>query len=221
MTAATRALCYSRDIIRAHTRPIPVPNLPITLWQADQLTPIWEATEADLDRHRMGPPFWAFAWAGGQAVARYLLERPETVAGATVLDLAAGSGLLAIAALKAGASSALANDIDPWCEPAIAMNAELNGVTIGWSGEDLLDAPLPQTDVILAGDVFYEEGMSRRFLDYFCRARRADIVVLAGDPGRTYFPRAAFTPLAEYDIEPVREIESANVTCTRVWRLAD
>jgi predicted nicotinamide N-methyase len=196
-----------------------IPGLPIRLWQADALTPLWEATERDLDRKGMGPPFWAFAWAGGQAVSRYLLENPDIVAGRRVLDLAAGSGLVAIAALKAGAASAIANDIDPWCRAAIALNAVLNDVVIEWSGEDLLDAPPPDVDLILAGDVFYEDLMARRFLAFFRRAQSAGVDVLAGDPGRTYFPADAFEPQAQYEIEPVHEIESADVTCTRVWRL--
>jgi predicted nicotinamide N-methyase len=216
----TGAPANATEIIRAHTRPIAVPNLPISLWQADQLTPIWEATQADLTRHDMGPPFWAFAWAGGQAIARYVLDHPGLVVGKRVLDLAAGSGLIAIAALKAGAGSALANDTDPWCGPAIALNATLNGVEVEWSGADLLEAPLPDVDMILAGDVFYEFAMAQRFLAFFRRAEQSGVLVLAGDPDRSYFPREDFEPVAEYAIEPVAEIESANVTRTRVWRLA-
>lgn len=207
------------DIIRANTQPRPVAGLGLSIWTADELTPLWEATEADLERHRMGPPFWAFPWAGGQAVSRYILENPQVVAGRSVLDLAAGSGLVALAAMKAGAASATANDIDPFCEPAVALNAGLNGVTVGWLGGDLLGAAPPAFDVLTAGDVFYEKEMARRFLAFLEAAHGAGIDVIVGDPGRTYFPRDSFRLVAEYDIETTTEIESMPVKSARVWRL--
>lgn len=216
---APDAIPDALDLIRANTRIVALPELSLSLYLADELTPIWEATEKDLEAKHMGPPFWAFAWAGGQAVARYISQHPETVAGRRVLDLAAGSGLLAIAALKAGAASALANDVDPWCEAAVALNAELNGVEVAFTSADLLDAAIPEVDVILAGDVFYEEIMARRFLAFLRRARAAGVDVLVGDPARTYFPRDAFTQVAEYAIETTKEIESADTKRTRVWRL--
>ncbi|MEZ5939468.1 MAG: 50S ribosomal protein L11 methyltransferase [Hyphomonadaceae bacterium] len=224
MTSASRpaalpSVPHAMEVIRAHTRPIMLADLDVALWLADELTPIWEATESDLEARRMGPPFWAFAWAGGQAVARYVLLHPEIVAGKRVLDLAAGSGLLAIAAMKAGAASALANDVDPWCEAAVELNAEENGVRVAWTGVDLLDAALPEVDVILAGDVFYEAEMARRFLAFLKRAHGAGVDVLVGDPARTYFPRDAFVQAAEYAIETTTEIESADTKRTRVWRL--
>ena len=210
--------------IRSHTRAAPVPGLePIRLWTADELTPIWEATEADLARHRIDPPFWAFPWAGGQAVARYLLDHPETVRDKRVLDLACGSGLLAIAALRAGAASVLANDIDPMCEAAVAANADLNNVMIQWSGADLLAGPASDIaadiDVVLAGDVFYEQQMAKRFLAFLQRMRAAGASVIVGDPGRLYFPRDAFRQLAEYDVTTTTEIENNPVKAARVWTL--
>src|SRR5262249_35202533 len=143
--------------IRANTRIAPVPGLPIRVHTADELTPIWEATEKDLEKHSIAPPFWAFPWAGGQALAHYVLDHPETVRGKVVLDLASGSGLVAIAAAKAGAAVVIANDIDPMCEAAVAANAELNTVSIEYLGADLLGAGPADADVILAADVFYEE----------------------------------------------------------------
>lgn len=207
------------DIIRANTRPRPVAGLGLSIWTADQLTPLWEATEADLERHRMGPPFWAFPWAGGQAVSRYLLENPGLVAGRSVLDLAAGSGLVALAAMKAGAASAAANDIDPFCEPAVRLNAELNGLPVQWLGGDLLGSPPPAFDVLAAGDVFYEKEMARRFLAFLEAAHEQGVSVIVGDPGRTYFPRDSFRLAAEYEIETTTEIESMPIKSARVWRL--
>jgi predicted nicotinamide N-methyase len=218
MTTA-HSLAQAMDVIRANTRVVALPDLDLSLYLADELTPIWEATEKDLEASRMGPPFWAFAWAGGQAVARYILLHPDSVGGRRVLDLASGSGLLAIAALKAGAATALANDVDPWCEAAVTLNADLNDVDVAFTSADLLDMAIPEVDLILAGDVFYEEIMARRFLAFLKRARAAGVDVLVGDPARTYFPRDAFTQVAEYAIDTTTEIESADTKRTRVWRL--
>jgi predicted nicotinamide N-methyase len=141
------------------------------------------------------------------------------VAGKVVLDLASGSGLVAIAAAKAGAAIVEANDIDPMCEAAVAVNAELNGVSVEYLGNDLLGADPPEADVILAADVFYEEGPARRFLAFLQKAHAAGIAILAGDPGRTYFPRDAFRLVAEYDVETSTEIENKPVKAARVWEL--
>jgi len=208
-----------KAFIEANTRIASVPGLPIRIYTADELTPIWEATEKDLKKHNIAPPFWAFPWAGGQALARHVLEHPELVAGKVVLDLASGSGLVAIAAAKAGAAIVEANDIDPMCEAALAVNAELNGVSIEYLGDDLLGGDPPEADVILAADVFYEQGMAKRFLAFLRQAHSAGAMVLAGDPGRTYFPRDAFKLLAEYEVETSTEIENKPVKAARVWGL--
>jgi predicted nicotinamide N-methyase len=214
------SLVEAQRFIRANTRVAPVKGLaPIRLWQADELTPIWQATQDDLEAGNIAPPFWAFAWAGGQGVARYLREHPETVAGKRVLDLASGSGLAAIAAMLAGAETALANDIDPMCEAAIALNAELNGVEIGFIGGDLLAGATPDVDVILAGDVFYEQEMAARFHAFLLEARLAGVDVLMGDPGRAYVPRAGLELVGEYRVETSIEIENATTKTARVWRL--
>jgi predicted nicotinamide N-methyase len=209
----------ARAFIRANTRPKTLADLPIAIWQADEITPIWSATEADLEKHRLAPPFWAFAWAGGQAICRWLFEDGEPVQFRRVLDLAAGCGIVAITAAKLGAKQALANDIDPMCEAACAENAYLNNVEIGWLGGDLISGPPPDVDVILAGDVFYEKPMAEAFLTFLKRCRAKGIDVIVGDPGRSYFPREGLTHLAEYDIATTMELESTLVKRTRVWRL--
>jgi predicted nicotinamide N-methyase len=214
------SLARSTAFIRANTRPVVVPGLGgIRIHAADELTPIWTATEKDLAGHNIAPPFWAFPWAGGQALARYVLDHPEIVRGRRVLDLASGSGLAAIAAAKAGAASVIANDIDPMCEAAISVNADLNGVAIVYLPGDLLEATMPEVDVILAADVFYEQTPAKRFLAFLGRARQSGITVFAGDPGRTYFPRDAFLQVAEYAVETSTEIENAPVKAARVWAL--
>jgi predicted nicotinamide N-methyase len=205
--------------IRGNTRVVAVPNLPIRIHTADELTPLWEATEKDLARHNVSPPFWAFPWAGGQALARYILDHPEVVRGRRVLDLASGSGLVAVAAALAGASNVAANDIDPMCEAAVALNAELNGVSIRFIGGSLLDDAPPDVDAILAADVFYEQRPAQMFRGFLERAHAAGITVFAGDPGRTYFPRDAFQLAAEYAVETTTEIENHPVQTARVWTL--
>ncbi|MDP3739605.1 MAG: 50S ribosomal protein L11 methyltransferase [Hyphomonadaceae bacterium] len=212
-------LTSRKAFIRANTRAAAVPGLNLSIFTADELTPIWEATEKDLAKHNIAPPFWAFPWAGGQALSHYILDHPEIVRGRRVLDIASGSGLVAIAAGKCGAADVLANDIDPMCEAAIAVNAELNGVAVSYLAGDLLETDLPAVDVILAADVFYEQTPARRFLTYLQRAHAAGITVFAGDPGRTYFPRDAFRQLAEYAVETSTEIENAPVKAARVWAL--
>ena len=216
----TSQLEQSIAFIRANTRPVAVPGLGgLAIFTADELTPNWEATEKDLAESNLAPPFWAFPWAGGQALARHVLDHPEIVRGKAVLDLASGSGLVAIAAEKSGAAVVIANDIDPMCEAAVAANAALNNVAIEYLDGDLLDADMPDVDVILAADVFYEQTPARRFLAFLQRAQAAGIAVFAGDPGRTYFPREAFRQVAEYAVETSTEIENAPVKTARVWTI--
>jgi predicted nicotinamide N-methyase len=208
----------ARDFIRANTRVRPVAGLPLSFWQADEITPIWTATEHDLEAARLAPPFWAFAWAGGQAIARWLYAHPETVHGKRVLDLACGCGVAAIAAAQCGAATSLANDIDPMCEAATLLNAELNGVSVSWLGGDLISRTPPDVDVILAGDVFYEKPMAEAFLAFLTRGKATGIDVIVGDPGRAYFPKG-LSLLADYAIPTTLELESMLVKQTRVWRL--
>ena len=198
-----------------------MPHAPeISLWLADEVTPIWRLTEEELGEMGLPPPFWAFAWAGGQGLARWLLDNPSEVAGKHVLDFAAGSGLVGIAAMKAGAVSALCADIDPFCGAAVDRNAAANGVTLGFTAADLLQAPPPAVEVICAGDVFYEQPMSGQVLAWLQRARDQGSRVLVGDPLRTYFPKQGFDMLAEYAVPTTRELEDSAVKRTRVWTLS-
>ena len=206
--------------IVANTRLQPVPHAPeISLWLADEVTPIWRLTEEELGQMGLPPPFWAFAWAGGQALARWLLDHPHEVAGRSVLDFAAGSGLVGIAAMKAGAARVLCADIDPFCGAAVSLNAAANGVAADFTDRNLLDARPPAVDVICAGDVCYERPMADRVLDWLAQARAAGTRVLIGDPGRTYFPRDGLTFLAEYRVPTTRELEDQEIKRSAVWAL--
>jgi predicted nicotinamide N-methyase len=210
-----------KAFIVANTRLQPVPHAPeISLWLADEVTPIWRLTEEELGEMGLPPPFWAFAWAGGQGLARWLLDNPAEVAGKRVLDLAAGSGLVGIAAVQAGATSVLCADIDPFCAAAVALNAAANGVTLAFTDTDLLDAVPPEADVICAGDVFYEQPMAGRVLGWLTQAADRGTRVLVGDPLRTYFPKTGFDLLAEYTVPTTRELEDDAVKRTRVWTLS-
>jgi len=208
------------DFIAANTRLQTVPHAPeISLWLADEITPLWRLTEEELGAMGLPPPFWAFAWAGGQALARWLLDHPDQVAGKRVIDLATGSGLVAVAAMKAGAASVLAADIDPFCAAAVAANAQSNGVEIAFTDANLLDAPPPSVDLICAGDVFYEKPMAEAVMVWLKQAQANGTRVIVGDPGRTYFPRSGLTLLAEYTVPTTRELEDQEVKRSRVWSL--
>ena len=208
--------------IRQNTVLQPVPHAPeISLYVADEITPIWKMTEEGLGAMGISPPFWAFAWAGGQALARYVLDHPETVAGKSVLDFATGSGLVAIAAMKAGAARVLACDIDPMCNAAIAVNAKANGVSVEAAIANLLDHPPPPVDVILAGDICYERAIAGRLLDWLKAARADGVKVLIGDPGRTYFPKSGLEQLAQYEVRTTRELEDFEIKRTGVWTFPD
>ena len=211
-----------RAFIRANTRLQPVPLVPeVCLYLAGAVTPLWQMTAAELGARDVPPPFWAFAWAGGQALARYLLDHPVAVAGRDVLDLATGSGLCAIAALRAGAASALAADVDPYCAAAVALNAEANGVSLAFTTRDLLGAPPPPVDVILAGDVCYEAPLAARLLAWLRAAHAQGTRVLLGDPGRLYLPAEGLVELAAYAVPTSRELEDAEVKRGAVYTLPD
>lgn len=225
----TGILARDRAFIEANTRLAPVAGLQLQhrgnaetlrIWQADEITPIWSATEADLDRQGIEPPFWAFPWAGGQAVARLILERPEIVQGSRVLDIACGSGMVGIAAAASGARQVWVNDIDPICEAAAQLNAEANGVSLHWMAGNLLDRAAPDVDVILAGDIFYEMTMAARFLRWLKEAAGRGIAVYAGDPGRAYAPEGEAGLVAEYEIATTLELESVERRRARVWNIS-
>ena len=209
-----------RAFIVANTRLVRPPLVPeIVLHLAEESLAIWQKTEEELGRLNVPPPFWAFAWAGGQALARYVLAHPGTVAQQRVLDLASGAGLVAIAALKAGARSALAADIDLFAAAAATLNAAANGFTLAVTAVDLLDRPPVACEVLLVGDLFYERTLAERALTYARAARAAGATVLVGDPGRSYFPRDAFVELAEYSVPVTRELEDSEIKRTAVWQL--
>jgi predicted nicotinamide N-methyase len=210
-----------RAFILQNTRPQRPPHTPeLELRLADEITPIWKMTEEALAEFGLPPPFWAFAWAGGQALARYVLDHPQAVAGKAVIDFAAGSGIVAIAAARAGAARVLAADIDPFCADAVAVNAEANGVAVDFTADDLLDAPPPAwAEVILAGDICYEKPLAERVMAWLAAASGAGTTVLIGDPGRSYFPREGLTKIAEYQVPTTRELEDMEVKRTAVWTL--
>jgi predicted nicotinamide N-methyase len=188
----------------------------ISLLVAVDVVALWEAIEVQRGSAPSEPPFWAAAWPGGQALARYVLDHPDVVQGRTVLDLGSGSGLVAVAALLAGAAAVVASEIDPFGATAIALNAELNGVVPVEVVGDVLDDGPPDVDVVLAGDVCYDRVMSERVLPYLDAARARGAEVLLGDPGRPYVPAARLTAVATVDVP---DTEGPLVRRTTVWRL--
>ncbi len=207
-----------RAFILRHTALEHPPHTPeLKLHLASEIEPIWRQTEAELQQQGLEPPFWAFAWAGGQALARYLLDHPEEVRGRRVLDFATGSGLVAIAAMKAGAARVLAVDIDPFCKAAVALNAAANDVEIAFTCEDLLDGPAPDVDVICAGDICYAWPLADRVRQWLEAAHACGKRVLIGDPGRAYLPREGLQSLAAYEVQTTRELEDREVRRTGVF----
>jgi len=216
-----RRIADPRGFVLANARLQAPPHTPeLKLYLADEITPIWRLTEEALGEVGLAPPFWAFAWAGGQALARYLIDHPHEVAGKRVVDFATGSGVVAIAAARAGASEVLAADIDPFCAAAVALNAEVNGVSIAFTSADLLESPPPAVPVILAADICYEAPLAERVMAWLQAARAEGTRVLIGDPGRTYFPKSGLVQLAEYRVPTTRELEDFEVKRTGVWTLA-
>jgi predicted nicotinamide N-methyase len=207
--------------IRENTTLLPVPLTPeIHLHLAHEAVPLWQKTEEELGEIGLPPPFWAFAWAGGQALARYVLDHPETVKNKTVLDLASGSGLVGIAAMKAGATSVLAADIDNFAVAAIAINAKSNAVIITTTAIDLLQSPPPHMDTILVGDLFYEKSTAERVFAWLTQAKIKGSQILIGDPGRSYLPKEKLIQLADYNVPVTRDLEDAEIKRTAVWTLA-
>jgi predicted nicotinamide N-methyase len=212
-----------QQIIRASTTLRPVALVPeIRLYQAREPTDVWQHTERATGRTGLDPPFWAFAWAGGQALARYLLDHPEAAAGRRVIDVASGSGLVAIAAALAGAASITAYDIDPLAAAAITVNAAANAVAVPAVCADVLsdqDLPAAGTDLVLVADAFYEQDLAREVLSFLDRGRARGAAVLAGDFGRRYLPRARLAPLASYDVPGLAALEDRDTKRTTIWTL--
>lgn len=210
----------ARTFILANTAVHRPPHVPeIALHLADEAYDLWRRTEEELAEIGLPPPFWAFAWAGGQGLARHVLDNPEIVRGRSVLDFAAGSGLVGIAAAMAGASAVLCADIDPFCAPAIALNAALNGVQVDVTAVDLTGTD-GGWDVVLAGDVFYDRGFAARLVPWFEALAARGCTVLVGDPGRSYLPRERLAACSVHEVPVTRILEDAEVKRTTVWRLA-
>jgi len=206
------------DFIKANAELLAPPLVPeIELYLASEVVPLWRATEEELAIAGVPPPYWAFAWAGGQALARYVLDHPQTVQGKRVLDIGAGSGLVGLAAAKAGAAHVLAADIDAFACAAIRLNAAANALEIAVTQEDMIGAPT-DWDVILVGDLFYERPLAERLLAWL---GPLNVPALLGDPGRNYFPKERTEKLARYSVATTRDLEDREIRETGVYRLKD
>ncbi len=208
----------AEEFIRANTSLTRLPYLPeISLHLADEVHELWRKTETELAELGLPPPFWAFAWPGGQAVARYILNKPETVRGMSVLDFATGSGMVAIAASMAGAKSVTAIDIEPFCEAAVSLNAQANQVAVDFRRGDPIGSD-DGWDIVLAGDIFYEAALVERVAPWFKALAARGALVLAGDPERYYMPRKRVEPVVLYKVPVNPEVEDDDVKHTTVWR---
>jgi predicted nicotinamide N-methyase len=216
----SQSLAEREEFVRSRTALVQVPLVPeISLHLATDVTPLWHATAAEL----VGwddSPFWAFAWPGGQALARHVLDHPEEVRGRTVTDFGTGSGLVAIAAAIAGAARVVAWDVDPFCEASVRLNASANGVAVEFLAGSPLGLPAPGVQVVLAGDVFYERALAEDFLAWASGLASTGVRVLAGDPGRLYSPRKGLVDLAEYDVPTSLATEDRALMRTWVLRVS-
>lgn len=208
---------FIRENTALHEPPL-IPEIRLHL--ASEIVPIWQMTEEELEKSGLPPPFWAFAWAGGQALARYILDNPEIVRRRRILDFGSGSGLIAIAAMKAGAASVLAADIDAFAVAAIALNAEMNDVAVAATTEDLVGVENRGWDVILVGDMCYEGPLAARIEAWLRKLAGEGATVLIGDPGRTYLPKSGLEKLVAYAVKTTRELEDTDVRNTSVWRVS-
>ena len=210
----------ARAFIQAHTALSRAPLVPeVALHLATEITPIWQASEAWLRQTNIEPPFWAFAWPGGQALARYVLDHPGLVRGRRVLDFAAGCGIAAIACAMTGAATVEAAEIDPLATAATLANAQANGVTIQAQTGDVVGEPC-RWDLILCGDVCYEAPMTRHILPWL-RRMAASCEVWIADPGRAYLPGSGLMPLGEYPVPTSLELEDRALRPTRLYRLSE
>ncbi len=204
------------DFIRANAALLAPPLVPeISLYLATEVVPLWRKTEEELVEIGVPPPYWAFAWAGGQALARYVLDNPVLVAGKTVLDIGSGSGLVGLAAKKAGAAQVQAADIDGFACAAIRLNAQANNLDITVTQDDLIGLP-GAWDMILVGDLFYERPLAERLLAWLTSLASP---ALLGDPGRSYFPKHGVEKLASYTVQTSRDLEDREIRETGVYRL--
>jgi predicted nicotinamide N-methyase len=206
--------------VRRNTSIVAPPLVPeIYLHLATEITPIWKATEESLARSAVPPPFWAFAWVGGQALARYLLDNPQEVAGRVVLDFGSGSGLVAIAAAKAGAAHVLAAEIDHFAVAAIIANAALNNVAVTVTVADVVDTSDSRWEIVTAGDVCYEQPMADRVTGWLRDLAKRGKLVLLGDPGRAYLPSDGLLERARYSVPTNRDLEDRETREAVVWEV--
>ena len=209
-----------RGFVLRHTRLRSVPGLEeVRLQLADDVLPLWHAVQVATDDPDAALPYWAFAWAGGLAIGRYLREHPEAVAGRRVFDVGSGSGLCAIASMRAGAAEATGADIDVFASAAIELNARANGTRVTVVRGDVLDEEPPEVDVVLAGDCWYDAHLAGRVLPWLQRARDRGIDVLLGDPGRRYLPTDELVELAAYDVRTTTDLEDLDQEKGRVFAL--
>jgi predicted nicotinamide N-methyase len=207
------------EFVRANTALVSPPLVPeIKLHLATEVVPLWRLTEEELQAQGVPPPYWAFAWAGGQALARYVLDNPKVVARKHVLDFGSGSGLVAIAAAKAGAEPVMAADVDPFAHAAIKLNAVANSAILGATTSDLIDSD-GNWRVILVGDMCYERPLAERLLAWLTDRAHRGATVLLGDPGRSYFPKGGIEKLAGYNVQVTRDLEDREIRDTGVYRL--
>jgi predicted nicotinamide N-methyase len=207
------------DFIRANTQLVVPPLVPeVRLHLATEVVPLWQLTEEELAAKGVPPPYWAFAWAGGQALARYVLDHPKIVAGKSILDFGSGSGLVAIAAAKAGAERVLAADIDDFACAAIRLNAIANTAIISITTDDLIGSD-GNWRTILVGDMCYERPLAERLLEWLKNRAAHGATVLLGDPGRSYFPKGGVEKLATYRVQTTRDLEDREIRETSVYRL--
>jgi predicted nicotinamide N-methyase len=208
-----------RQFIRDNTELLAPPLVPeIGLHLATEVVPLWRRSEEELEAEGIPPPYWAFAWAGGQALARFLLDNPGNVSRRSVLDFGSGSGLVAIAAAKAGAAQVLASDVDTLALAAIALNAQANGVAVETTSADVIGSDAG-SDTILLGDMCYERPLAERLLEWLARRAANGVRVLLGDPGRSYFPKRGVHELATYSVLTSRELEDRDIRETSVYQL--
>jgi len=207
------------EFIRANTQLLAPPLVPeIKLHLATEVVPLWRKTEEELEAEGVPPPYWAFAWAGGQALARYVLDHRECVQGLDVLDFGSGSGLVAIAAKMAGARDVLAADIDKFALAAIQMNADANGTHLQSTSDDIIGRA-GAWKTILVGDMCYERPLAERLVAWLTDLARGGAAVLLGDPGRSYFPKSGVEKLATYRVQTTRELEDREIRETSVYHL--
>jgi len=208
--------------VRENTVAAQAPLVPeITLHLASEVTPLWHATESYLEQNGLPPPYWAFAWPGGQTFARLLLDRPELARGRKVLDFASGCGIAAIAAAKAGAAQVVATEIDAFAVAALGLNAALNDVRFDIFEGDILAEPPAAWDLILAGDVCYEKPMADRTVAWLDLAVARGAEVLIADPGRAYLPKTGLSEIARHDVPTSLDLENRKIMTTVIYRYTD